>query len=143
MNAPLLPTIDWKGKFPDEKMKDVKTREQFVTIVTVNTCAIAFMGTSGGGSDWHYAGKGASLHDKDQPILWYRPKTDKPAKAGDADKNTYHVIDAALHITEVPASALPTIPSVKIDPSKLMTLPATQPATTPTPDPNANINLGP
>ena len=126
----------YKGKFPDELSFDksssyVRLNEitgktgtpatktvDLSTYSTTGIRAIQFM--NAGGTDWHYAGKGASLNDKDRPILWYRPK----------DKETYRVIDATLNVKEVTPADLPKIGAVKIDPAKLMLMPATQPSTT-------------
>jgi outer membrane lipoprotein-sorting protein len=86
--------------------------KQFLPI----TRAMAFTMGPQNGSDWRYAGKGAKLNDANRPVFWYLPK----------NSQVYHVIDAELKVTEVPADQLPKIPSVSI--SSPMSIPTSKPA---------------
>ncbi len=71
------------------------------------------------GSDFHYAGKGATLNQPDRPILWYKA----------AGTDTYHVIDADLTVhTDVAVADLPKIESQTMTPFPARPLAATAPA---------------
>ena len=71
----------------------------------------------GEGSDWHYAGKGIALNSGDTPIFWYKPK----------NSPSYRVISADLSVRDLAADHLPAVPSVVLDPARIMTLPTTMP----------------
>jgi hypothetical protein len=103
-----------------QKGKDMKAlqAELMPKAMTISR-GIAFI-TPASGEDFHYAGKGAKLGEKDRPVLWYQPKGSK----------TYRVIDAGLNAKDVAQSELPKIESRKLLPGPTP-FPATRAATKP------------
>jgi len=111
------------GKFPDTFdyagvnpiVKNLKSVKKVPATATTPDAAqmqaamkvvrgLTFM-TKTNGEDFHYAGKGVALNEKERPIFWYKP----------VNSQTYHVIDADLSVhTDVKAEDLPTIESQKL-----------------------------
>jgi outer membrane lipoprotein-sorting protein len=97
-----------------ESLADKTQMKQKITEQNGNLLVVAhgwaYISDPQNGSDWHWAGAGVGLGEKDQPVLWYKP----------AGKETFTVFDADLSIHS--ETQEPSAPSVLID-----TAPATPP----------------
>jgi len=97
-----------------------KLESELLTLSLKISRGLAFVSPISG-QDFHYAGKGAKLGEKDRPVLWYQPKGSK----------TYRVIDADLSAKDVAETELPKIESKTLMPGPTpysSTAPATKPA---------------
>lgn len=103
-----------KGLDQTQKEMDAKRKAELSQAILAVGRGWMFIGDPKNGTDWHYAGKGATLGQANQPIFWYRP----------ANATTYRVIYADLSVRDVAEANLPNIPSTLLQP------PTTKPSAT-------------
>jgi outer membrane lipoprotein-sorting protein len=95
------------GMTPEQKEQWAqKVTSTMMTQMMPMTRGIGFISDTTAGSEWHYAGNGATPGEKNHPILWYKP----------ANTPTWRVFDADLTIhdaPQAPAGGSPVSLSIK------------------------------